>query len=84
MVFLAVGMAEISSCEATVTEGQRVEKGQELGSFHYGGSTHCLLFRRGLRLRFVVEAEQPEREDFQLLRWENRNLAVRAEIARIV
>lgn len=81
MIFLAVGMAEISSCEATVVEGQHVEKGQELGSFHYGGSTQCLLFRREVRLRFVVESD-PERGTFE--EWEGRNLAVRGEIARVI
>ena len=50
--FLPVGMAECSSCLITVTEGQRVEKGQELGMFRYGGSTFCLIFGPRTRLRF--------------------------------
>ena len=28
-----------------VKEGQRIVKGDELGMFHFGGSTHCLIFR---------------------------------------
>ncbi|WP_061959310.1 phosphatidylserine decarboxylase family protein [Cupriavidus pauculus] len=40
---LFVGMAEVSSCVIAVEEGQRVEKGQELGHFQYGGSTWCLV-----------------------------------------
>jgi phosphatidylserine decarboxylase len=45
MAFVAVGMAEVSSCEITVRPGQVVRKGDQLGSFHFGGSTHLLLFR---------------------------------------
>jgi len=52
MCVLAVGMAEVSSCQITVYEGQRVRKGDQLGMFHYGGSTHCLIFRPGVKLEF--------------------------------
>jgi len=45
MAFLAVGMAEVSTCEVTVNPGQVVKKGDQLGTFHFGGSTHCLIFR---------------------------------------
>ncbi|KAL1589179.1 hypothetical protein WHR41_02339 [Cladosporium halotolerans] len=46
MAFIGVGMAEVSTCDTTVTAGQRVQKGEEIGMFHFGGSTHCLLFRK--------------------------------------
>lgn len=52
MCFIAVGMAEVSSCEITVREGHHVQKGEELGMFHFGGSTHCLIFRPGVDLEF--------------------------------
>lgn len=44
MCFVAVGMAEVSSCELTVYDGQKVSKGDQLGMFHHGGSSHCLIF----------------------------------------
>ncbi len=48
MAFVGVGMDEVSTCEVTVKEGQRVEKGgTSWGCFTLGGSTHCLLFREG-------------------------------------
>jgi phosphatidylserine decarboxylase len=53
MAVLLVGMAEVSSCEVFVAKGQRVRKGDEIGTFHYGGSTHCLIFRPEVRLRFL-------------------------------
>ncbi|KAF5314220.1 hypothetical protein D9758_018176 [Tetrapyrgos nigripes] len=40
MCFMAIGMAEVSTCEIGVSEGQRIKKGEELGMFHFGGSTH--------------------------------------------
>jgi phosphatidylserine decarboxylase len=59
MCFLAVGMAEVSSCEIAVYEGQHVTKGDELGMFHFGGSTHCLLFRPGVALAFDLHGQKP-------------------------
>ena len=49
MAFVPVGMSEVSSCtiDSKVTPGYHVGKGEELGYFKYGGSTHCLVFRPG-------------------------------------
>ena len=60
MCFLGVGMAEISSCEITVYEGQHIEKGHQLGMFHFGGSSHCLIFRPEVQLTFNVIIPQPD------------------------
>lgn len=54
MCVMPVGMAEVSSCEITVQPGQHVDKGQQLGMFHFGGSTHCLIFRPGVNLTFKI------------------------------
>jgi phosphatidylserine decarboxylase len=50
VAFVAVGMLEVSSCEITVKEGERIAKGQDMGSFHFGGSSHCLVFGKHVRL----------------------------------
>ena len=55
MGFVAVGMCEVSSNDITVRGGQRVSAGDELGMFHFGGSTHCLLFRKGIDVDFALE-----------------------------
>ena len=47
-----VGMSEISSCILSVRAGRAIEKGEELGYFQYGGSTHCLIFEPKVRLNF--------------------------------
>ncbi|MRW84132.1 phosphatidylserine decarboxylase [Pseudoduganella sp. FT26W] len=59
MCFMAVGMAEVSACEITVAEGERVEKGQQIGMFHFGGSTHCLIFRPETKLDFDLRGQRP-------------------------
>ena len=59
MCVIAVGMAEVSSCEITVKAGDPVEKGQQIGMFHFGGSTHCLVFRPGVELDFQLYGLEP-------------------------
>jgi len=44
VAIIYIGMAEVSSCVETVKIGDRVEKGQEIGHFAYGGSSHCMVF----------------------------------------
>ncbi len=50
-----VGMAEISSNMVGVAVGQHVEKGDQLGYFQYGGSTHCVIFQPGVIQRFMAQ-----------------------------
>lgn len=58
MVMMPIGMAEVSSCVLLdqIKEGYKVKKGEELGYFQYGGSTHCLIFRPGVIKEFIVQA----------------------------
>lgn len=55
MAFVGIGMDEVSTCDITVKEGQRLKKGDELGMFHFGGSTHCLVFRKEVQLEGFPE-----------------------------
>ena len=54
---MPVGMVEISSCviNERIVPGARVEKGEELGCFQFGGSTHCVLFGKGVIKTFLPE-----------------------------
>jgi phosphatidylserine decarboxylase len=76
MCVLAVGMAEVSTCQITAYEGQHVSKGDQIGMFHFGGSTHCLIFRPGVKLEFDHHSQKPG------LR--SKNIHVNARIATIV
>ncbi|KAJ6602679.1 phosphatidylserine decarboxylase-domain-containing protein [Mycena vulgaris] len=44
--FISIGMTEISTCQATVYDGQHVERGDETGMFHFGGSSFAVVFRK--------------------------------------
>ncbi|MDN3610419.1 phosphatidylserine decarboxylase family protein [Vibrio ostreicida] len=46
MCLMTIGMAEVSSNIITVEEDQRVTKGDQIGFFQYGGSSHCLVFQK--------------------------------------
>ncbi|KAH9475235.1 L-tryptophan decarboxylase [Psilocybe cubensis] len=43
MCFIGVGMVEVSTCIISVDEQQKVQTGDQLGMFRFGGSTHVLL-----------------------------------------
>ncbi|WP_211236388.1 phosphatidylserine decarboxylase family protein [Desulfovibrio inopinatus] len=75
MCVLFIGMAEVSSNEITVVEGQHVKKGEQLGMFHYGGSTHVLLFRPGVELEFDLHGQEPDVH--------SHNILVRERIATV-
>jgi phosphatidylserine decarboxylase len=59
MCIMPVGMTEVSSCQITVYEGQHVKKGDQLGMFHFGGSTHCLIFGPQVKLDFDMHGQTP-------------------------
>jgi phosphatidylserine decarboxylase len=71
-----VGMAEVSSNDITVREGQHVKKGDQLGMFHFGGSTHCLIFRPQVNLEFDLHGQSPGLE--------SENIPVRDRIATVI
>jgi phosphatidylserine decarboxylase len=62
MCVVPIGMAEVSSNVLVgsdgkpLQEGQRVRKGDQIGYFQFGGSTHCLVFRPGVISEFALQA----------------------------
>ncbi len=75
MCFVAIGMAEVSTCDVTVFEGQKIKKGQETGMFHFGGSTHLLIFGPEVELEFNMHSQTPGLD--------SSNIPVLSEIARV-
>ncbi|KAK0211512.1 phosphatidylserine decarboxylase [Armillaria fumosa] len=53
VAFIAVGMAEVSTCTVSVQTGQKVSTGEELGMFHFGGSSHALIFGPQVNITFA-------------------------------
>jgi phosphatidylserine decarboxylase len=76
MCVMFIGMAEVSTCDITVYEGQYVTKGEQLGMFHFGGSTHCLIFRPQVQLDFDLHGQTPGLN--------SENIPVRAKIANVL
>lgn len=75
MCFVAVGTGDISNNEITVRIGQHVNKGDQLGMFHFGGSTHVLLFRLEVKLDFDMHGQTPGLD--------TTNIKVREAIAHV-
>jgi len=59
MALLFIGMGDVSSNEITVREGQHVKKGDGIGTFHFGGSSYCMIFRPGVKLKFDLRGQTP-------------------------
>jgi phosphatidylserine decarboxylase len=76
MCVLPVGMAEVSTCQISVYEGQHVTKGDQLGMFHFGGSTHCLIFRPDVNLEFDHHGQKPGLD--------SKSIRVNARIATVI
>ncbi|KAL3426658.1 hypothetical protein PVAG01_00168 [Phlyctema vagabunda] len=51
--FIAIGMTDTSGCEFTVSPNQHVQKGDPMGKFHFGGSSHCLIFGPQVKLNWT-------------------------------
>lgn len=67
MCFVAIGMAEVSTCDVTVYEGQHVTKGDQIGMFHFGGSTHCLVFAPEVDIEFHLHGQTPGLDSSNIL-----------------
>ncbi|MBV9315321.1 MAG: phosphatidylserine decarboxylase family protein [Pseudonocardia sp.] len=70
VAFVPVGMSEVSSCviHSHVRPGYHLAKGEELGYFQFGGSTHCLVFRPAVIADFTLAAiPQPHDPDAPLM-----------------
>lgn len=75
MCVMAIGMAEVSTCEITAFEGQHVNKGDQLGMFHFGGSTHCLFFGPHVNIEFDMHGQIPGHDA--------HNIPINSQIARV-
>ncbi|ELU44140.1 phosphatidylserine decarboxylase domain-containing protein [Rhizoctonia solani AG-1 IA] len=55
--FIAVGMVEVSTCDIRVKPGDSVSPGTELGMFHFGGSSHAVIFGPHVKLAYRNEVK---------------------------
>ena len=68
-------LSEVSTNEITVKKGDKVKKGDQLGMFHFGGSTHLLIFRPEVDIEFDLGGQTPGLD--------SHNINVKAKIAEV-
>ena len=73
-----IGMVEVSSCRIRpeVRPGHHLAKGEELGHFRFGGSTHCVLFRPGVLDTIALDAVPQPNDPDQAVKPVNSLLAI--------
>lgn len=68
MCMVAVGMSEVSSCvihEKFANGDTYVQKGEELGYFLFGGSTHCLVFQEDVIQSWSDNVKDPNNNELK-------------------
>lgn len=61
VAFVQIGMVDVSSVDHSPIEGKTmVTKGENIGIFHFGGSSHLLIFEKGRRLAFDLQGIPPD------------------------
>jgi phosphatidylserine decarboxylase len=64
LAVIEIGMAEVSGIVNNVVEGQRIEKGELLGMFRFGGSSHAYIFDKNAQnLEFSDAILERERDN---------------------
>ncbi|KAK0380647.1 phosphatidylserine decarboxylase [Colletotrichum limetticola] len=57
MAVVMIGMAEVSSVDFFDVPDNSFKKGDPIGCFHFGGSTHCLIFGPNVKIDFAADAD---------------------------
>ncbi|KAK1720798.1 phosphatidylserine decarboxylase-domain-containing protein [Colletotrichum lupini] len=57
MAVVMIGMAEVSSVDFFDVPDGSFKKGDPIGCFHFGGSTHCLIFGPNVKIDFAADAD---------------------------
>lgn len=58
MCMVFIGMAEVSTIDVTMAVNKHFQKGEQLGMFHFGGSSHCLVFGPHVKLNWKISHNQ--------------------------
>ena len=78
VAFIPIGMVDVSTVDLKPMEGKKsVKKGDNIGTFHFGGSSHLLIFEPGKQLAFDLQGIKPDPNG-------NEFLNVRSRIATLV
>ncbi len=73
---VTIGMAEVGSNQITAKVNQPITAGDQLGMFHFGGSTHCLIFEKDIEVTFAENVKVTDKPNYS-----SNNVAVRSLLA---
>lgn len=76
VAIVTIGMAEVGSNQITAEIGAPITAGDQLGMFHFGGSTHCLIFEPGVEVTFADYVKVTDQPNYA-----SNNVAVRTLLA---
>eukprot|EP00111_Clytia_hemisphaerica_P025035 TCONS_00073713-protein len=80
VAFIPIGMVDVSTVDLspiTQRNTNQVVKGDGIGCFHFGGSSHLLIFERGVELAFDLQGIVPDPNG-------NDFLDVRSKLATVI
>ena len=78
VAFVPTGMVDVSTVDLELIKGkERVTKGENIGTFHFGGSSHLLIFEKKANLSFDLQGIElsPDGDEF---------LKVNTKLAQVV
>lgn len=78
-----VGMAEVSGCYSFKKSGELVKKGELIGEFRFGGSSHCVIFDKNCVLDFSPSLKAAYYFDIKQQIYLSDKRLVRSPLARV-
>jgi len=60
VAFVPIGMVDVSTVDLKIQPNQYIKKGENIGTFHFGGSSHVILFEKGKELAFDLQGIKPD------------------------
>ena len=69
VAMVTIGMVDVSSVDLDLISGKkRVNKGDNIGTFHFGGSSHMLIFEKKAILKFDMQGIEPSPDATEFLK----------------
>lgn len=78
---IMIGMGEVSGCYTFKQSGDSVKKGELIGEFRFGGSSHCVIFDKNCHLDFSPSLKDAYYYDEKKETYESKKLLVRSPLA---
>ena len=84
VIVIMIGMCEVSGCVTDKKVGDVVKKGQEIGHFEYGGSSHALIFEKKCVLDFSKNVDPAYYFDIRTNAWNSKRININVQLAKVL